>query len=234
MICFLISLKSVLDVKGHAETGSGKTAAYLLPIIAEIAQKKSTGAWSSEVCSPLAIIIGPTRELVLQVYEQAMKFAVATGVTVAKAYGQYSPGKNARDIREGCDILCATTGRLKHFTESGDVRCTNVKYLVLDEADSLLEDTFIHDIRHITSSHGFPQKEDRQTMLFSATFSDSVNQFAKEILREDCAFISINKNSTNKRIKQEFTVVDEHEKCNRLYELLSTEKDAGMFGIITL
>ena len=162
-----------------------------------------------------------------------MKFAVSTGVTVAKAYGQYSPGKNARDIREGCDILCATPGRLKHFAESGDVRCVNVKYLVLDEADSLFDGVFIHDIRHILSSGGFPQKEDRQTMLFSATFTDNVNQFAKEILRGDCAFISINKNTTNKRIRQEFIVVNEHEKCNKLYELLMTEKNAGMSNLIT-
>uniref|UniRef100_A0AC34QC50 RNA helicase n=1 Tax=Panagrolaimus sp. JU765 TaxID=591449 RepID=A0AC34QC50_9BILA len=216
------------DIKGHAETGSGKTAAYLLPIIAEIIINKKQNKWSSEVASPFAIIIGPTRELVLQVYEQVTKFIVGTGVTVAKAYGQYSSGKNIREIADGCDILCATPGRLKHFVGNGEVRCNNVKFLVLDEADNLMDSSFSDDIRSIISVEGFPAKNNRQVLLFSATFPPGVHDFANELLRpENCAFISINKNSTNKRIKQNFIIISENEKLEKLHTLLKSDAENG-------
>lgn len=117
---------------GHAETGSGKTAAFLLPIINEIINKKALegeGKWTSKRSSPFALIIEPTRELALQVYEQSLKFTygnfllkifyfffVETGVTVAKAYGKYETSANLREISTGCDILIATIGRLKHIS----------------------------------------------------------------------------------------------------------------------
>uniref|UniRef100_A0A915D862 ATP-dependent RNA helicase n=1 Tax=Ditylenchus dipsaci TaxID=166011 RepID=A0A915D862_9BILA len=96
------------DVKGHAETGSGKTAAFLLPIINQI--MKSGAAENSEFGkpSPHAIIVEPTRELCLQVYEQGLKFASDTGVFVTRSYGQFNMRQNMEELQVGCDILCAT------------------------------------------------------------------------------------------------------------------------------
>lgn len=217
-----------LDIIGHAETGSGKTAAYLIPIIASIINCKKNDTWGSDVNAPLAIIIAPTRELVLQIYEQCSKFTQNTNVSVAKAYGQYSTARNYEEISNGCDILCATVGRLKHFCTSGQIRCNLIKFIVLDEADVLIEHNFASDIRDITECTGFPSKENRQTLLFSATFTTELQALVNEMTREDkCVKISMKRNVTNKRIKQSFIAVDDVEKKGKLVSLLKAEKDGG-------
>ena len=154
MIPFIIDS---FDVKGHAETGSGKTAAYLLPILDICMKAKAQREYTSVPNSPYAIIIAPTRELVLQISEQARKFANGTGISVAKTYGQYSMGLNAKEIRTGCDILCATPGRLKHFVTENEISLNSVKFLVIDEADHLLlEDSFVDDIKIVIEHRRFP------------------------------------------------------------------------------
>lgn len=123
------------DVKGHAETGSGKTAAFLLPIINMIISKKNDGVFKSKRSRPFALIIEPTRELTLQLYDQARKFCygtlidficnilfvLETKVTVAKAYGSYRSYDNLKEISDGCDILIGTPGRLLYFFENKSV-----------------------------------------------------------------------------------------------------------------
>lgn len=119
------------DVKGHAETGSGKTAAFLLPIIQNIIKKKEADEWKSARSKPFALIIEPTRELAIQLHDQARKLAngmfvflqnyafiyyLGTGVSVSVAYGKFKKHDNLKYIStEGCDILVGTPGRLKDF-----------------------------------------------------------------------------------------------------------------------
>lgn len=106
------------DLIGQAETGSGKTAAFMLPIIQYVMKNKPEKA---DVASPYAIVIGSTRELVIQLCDQGRKLAYETNVSVAKTYGQYQIKANLEELYEGCDILCATVGRLKSFVAKGDV-----------------------------------------------------------------------------------------------------------------
>uniref|UniRef100_A0AC34F970 ATP-dependent RNA helicase n=1 Tax=Panagrolaimus sp. ES5 TaxID=591445 RepID=A0AC34F970_9BILA len=137
------------DVLGHAETGSGKTAAYLIPIISECIDAKASGKFKSESGHPYCIILTPTRELVRQCFEQACKFSNETGVTVAKSYGDYPTRKNKEEINRGCDILCITPGRFKHFADDGSIAFNKLRFFVLDEGDHLLSANFLNDIRPI-------------------------------------------------------------------------------------
>ncbi|KAK0408997.1 hypothetical protein QR680_004285 [Steinernema hermaphroditum] len=215
------------DVMGHAETGGGKTAAFLLPIMTKIMNMAADELHDPDSrCSPICLIIGPTRELVLQLSEQARKFADQTGVSVAKAYGQYNVRENLREIRSGCQILCATPGRLKHFIRNGEVRLANLKYFVLDEADHLLQNNFWEDIIEIVRTNGFPAKDERQTLLFSATFDDEVKDMSNKILREEYRVMVSNQHTSGaacKRVKQNFMLVPRCEKNNKIYEILEKE-----------
>uniref|UniRef100_A0A914CTX9 ATP-dependent RNA helicase n=1 Tax=Acrobeloides nanus TaxID=290746 RepID=A0A914CTX9_9BILA len=146
------------DVLGQAETGSGKTAAFMTPLICKIMNMKPD-VFASQLyneISPYAIVVAPTRELCLQICEQGQKFADKTVVKVGKTYGMYNILENIRELRSGCDILCATPGRLKMLVRNGIVTFKNLKYFVLDEADRLLDGNFITDIHEITAMPGFP------------------------------------------------------------------------------
>jgi superfamily II DNA/RNA helicase len=219
------------DIRSQAETGSGKTAAFVLPIIDACMKAKKIegqGKYESELASPFAIIIGPTRELVMQVFEQAEKFASDTNVSVAKAYGQYNIGRNHAEIRCGCDILVATPGRLKQFVTNGEIHCNKLKFLVLDEADRLLDQNFSVDIMEIVNTSGFPAMDKRQTLLFSATFPDEMTMVADQLLKKEAVFVTNHRNNPNKRIKQDFIVSDRPGKLDKLCDLLKAE--AGKVG----
>ncbi|KAI1719008.1 DEAD/DEAH box helicase domain-containing protein [Ditylenchus destructor] len=213
------------DVKGHAETGSGKTAAFLLPIIQNIIKKKEADEWKSARSKPFALIIEPTRELAIQLHDQARKLANGTGVSVSVAYGKFKKHDNLKYIStEGCDILVGTPGRLKDFIGGRYILMENLKYLVLDEADQLLEDEFMRDLRDISEADKFPKKEDRQTLLFSATFPPEVQRWADEWLREQNIMISNKKpTSANTKVAQSFVLVTESQKKEKLLELLKAE-----------
>uniref|UniRef100_A0AC34G3Y6 Uncharacterized protein n=1 Tax=Panagrolaimus sp. ES5 TaxID=591445 RepID=A0AC34G3Y6_9BILA len=161
----------------------------------------------------------------MQVFEQAEKFAADTGVTVAKAYGQYNITRNHHEIRSGCDILVATPGRLKQFVKSGEVQVKNLRFLVLDEADRLLDQNFFVDIMDIVGVEGFPAKEKRQTLLFSATFPNDVMSAADQLLKPQAVFITNHRNNANKRIKQDFVVACSQEKLDKLAALLNAEAE---------
>ena len=141
---------------------------------------KADGSFESNLGTPYAIIIGPTREMILQIYEQTEKFAAGlflsfincflichfldTGVSVAKAYGQYNYNQNMAELRRGCDILCGTPGRLKQMVTNREIIVNKLKFLVLNEADRLLVDDFKSDIDAIVNTETFPQ------VIFNFTF----------------------------------------------------------------
>uniref|UniRef100_A0A914EEL8 RNA helicase n=1 Tax=Acrobeloides nanus TaxID=290746 RepID=A0A914EEL8_9BILA len=210
------------DVIGQAETGSGKTAAFLLPIINYIIKNKPERPYPA---SPFAIIIGSSRELALQIYNQARKFADQTKVTVAKAYGDTSVKANIAEIYDGCDILCATPGRLKSFVQKRDILVQQVKFVVFDEADKLMEESFLKDLRDIIGVHGFPEKENRQTLMFSATFSEDVQKLCREMLRDNNVMVANKKLiMSNHRVNQRFhKTLGIGEKKFKLKDLLTAE-----------
>nr|CAD2201763.1 unnamed protein product [Meloidogyne enterolobii] len=211
------------DLKGHSETGSGKTGAFLIPIIQKILVDPSSQRQPSEIAAPFALVLSPTRELCLQIYDQCRKFANGTFVKITRAYGQFNFGVNLGQLKEGCDILIATTGRLMHLIKDKHIDLSELKYFVLDEADRMLENNFLTSVREIIESPNFPPKEKRQTMIFSATFPPEIEELANEILRSGFVTASNNKPvSANNRVKQSFLNV-ESEKMECLKEMLDKE-----------
>jgi ATP-dependent RNA helicase RhlE len=153
------------DLIGVAETGTGKTLAFLIPIFERLARGSS---------DPQAVVICPTRELAMQVAGEAERFGLHLGVRVALAYGGTSSGDQKRQLVSGCDLLVGTPGRLLDFVNSAWLSMRRVRHAVLDEADRMLDMGFINDVDAILRRTPMS----RQTMLFSATFPDEVRRLA--------------------------------------------------------
>ncbi|KAJ3091220.1 DEAD-box ATP-dependent RNA helicase [Quaeritorhiza haematococci] len=218
------------DLMATAQTGSGKTAAFLIPIIAKLlfkgkdyhraaTQKAKMGARFR--ATPLALIMVPTRELACQIFDEARKFAYQTWVRPAVVYG----GASARDLEDsmsrGCDILVATPGKLKWFIENGKITLSFVKYLVLDEADRMLDYGFEKDIRRLVLQQDMPRGEARRTAMFSATFPRPIRQLAKQFLVPDHIKVTVGRvGLVPEDIRQRFLYVEESEKMQRLQDIL--------------
>uniref|UniRef100_A0AC34EZ97 ATP-dependent RNA helicase n=1 Tax=Panagrolaimus sp. ES5 TaxID=591445 RepID=A0AC34EZ97_9BILA len=137
------------DIKCQSETGTGKTAAYLIPIIDKLIKEKSTNGLPNE--GPICVILAPTREITEQIFQNARKLAYRTGISIAKAYGEIPIKDNLKQLTKGCNILCACIGRLlnlmKHdHQEWDDLLMLDMKYLVIDEADYFLTGPETKDI----------------------------------------------------------------------------------------
>lgn len=162
------------DLVGTAQTGTGKTAAFVIPLLHKIMEKKDDGHQHGLQ----ALIISPTRELAKQIDEQIFAIGYHCGITSATIIGGSDFGEQARAIRAGVDLLVATPGRLLDQIRVMDIDFSNLQYLVLDEADRMLDMGFLPDIKKIVYS--LPKK--RQTMLFSATMPDEVRELASRFL----------------------------------------------------
>ncbi|RZK49344.1 MAG: DEAD/DEAH box helicase [Pedobacter sp.] len=159
------------DIFGIAETGTGKTAAYLLPILMQL--KFAQGM------APRALILAPTRELAMQIGEEVKKFSVYTDLRSLVIFGGIGPKVQKEEIAKGLDILIATPGRFLDLYLSGDLTVSSLKTLVLDEADKMMDMGFIGSIHRILEV--VPRK--RQNLLFSATMSDLVQKIAGDFLK---------------------------------------------------
>ncbi|MCK6623951.1 MAG: DEAD/DEAH box helicase [Anaerolineae bacterium] len=169
------------DLIGCAQTGTGKTIAFLLPALERLQQN------SGKTKNPRLVILAPTRELVIQVTEQARKLAAPTSLRVVPIYGGARLGEQTDKLRRGADVVVATPGRLLDHMQRRNINFRDVEILVLDEADRMLDMGFLPDIRQIISK--MPQQ--RQTMLFSATMPASVlaltHQFQHDPVRVEIA-----------------------------------------------
>src|SRR5690606_22035251 len=162
------------DVLACAQTGTGKTAAFSLPIIEQLLSAKSDAAYTG----PKALILAPTRELAIQIGENIEVYVSKTRIKQAVIFGGVSALNQITALRKRPDILVATPGRLLDLLEQRALSLQQVRFLVLDEADRMLDMGFIRDIRNIISK--IPGK--RQTMLFSATMPPEIEQLANAIL----------------------------------------------------
>ncbi len=124
------------------------------------------------------MIVAPTRELAIQIKDESRKFCNGSMLRSVVAYGGTSTGFQLTQLFKGCNVLIATPGRLMDFVDKGKVSFEKVKYLVLDEADRMLDMGFMPEVQRITSSANMPAKGERQTLMFSATFPDSVQALA--------------------------------------------------------
>ncbi len=158
------------NVVGIAQTGTGKTAAYLLPLLTRLVKKEGN--------EPRAIVLVPTRELSVQVGEDTSELIDFTDIRHAAVYGGVGWTKHADLIKGGVDILIATPGRLWDLYQANAVSLRKVRYVVIDEADRMLDMGFMPQLRQLFEI--IPHK--RQNMLFSATFSDKVEEMAQEFL----------------------------------------------------
>ena len=208
------------DMMGCAQTGSGKTCAYMVPIIHSlIAQDADPGSGSR--AAPQAVVLTPTRELANQVYSEARKFAAGSNIKCRVAFGGTSSSFQNSRLQQGCNILVSTTGRFIDFMDKGNINMENLQYLVLDEADRMLDDGFMPDVQKILENPNTPDKDKRQTLLFSATFSDDVQTAAQEFLKQNYLFLSVGLiGGVCSDVKQEFLKVDQFDKREKLEELL--------------
>lgn len=199
------------DLVGQAHTGTGKTAAFGLPILQNIdtSQRKVS-----------ALVVVPTRELAIQVSTELARFGQHLGVSTATVYGGQSYQRQLKSISQA-QILVATPGRLLDLLRGGQINISP-QYVVLDEADEMLNMGFLDDVQEIYTYLG----EDRQNLLFSATLSTSIKKLIQQLFR-DPKFISLSQSHvSNSQIAQSFYVVEEHEKDDALVRLYD-EKAPG-------
>jgi ATP-dependent RNA helicase DDX5/DBP2 len=215
------------DLIAVAETGSGKTCGYLLPAIVHI----NAQPYLSPGDGPIVLVLAPTRELAVQIQQEATRFGSSSRIKNTCVYGGVSRGPQARDLSRGVEIVIATPGRLIDFLESGRTNLQRVTYLVLDEADRMLDMGFEPQLRQIISQI----RPDRQTLMFTATWPKEVRQIAQEFLREDHIRVNIGTLdlTANKNIDQTVEVCEEGDKPMRLSKLLEKVMNGGRILIFT-
>ncbi|KAF8931243.1 DEAD-box ATP-dependent RNA helicase [Dissophora ornata] len=171
--------------------------------------------------SPLLLVILPTRELAIQLFEETRRFSYKTPLRPAVIYGGADVRVQADQIRKGCDILLATPGRLKDFVERGNLSLANVRHVVLDEADRMLDMGFERQIREIMLHSNLPRDESLQTLMFSATFPKEIQILARDFLKEDFCRLQIGRiGGTTNDITQRVHYVDDHNKRDLLVRIL--------------
>ncbi|XP_022093706.1 putative ATP-dependent RNA helicase Pl10 isoform X2 [Acanthaster planci] len=219
-------IKGKRDLMACAQTGSGKTAAFLLPILSQIYEGgpyKSTGGTGSNRRKqyPLSLILAPTRELASQIFDEARKFAYCSRVKVRVVYGGADINGQMRELDDGCHLLVGTPGRLVDMMERGRVGMDNIKWLVLDEADRMLDMGFEPQIRRIVERDTMPKTGERQTLMFSATFPKEIQILARDFL-DNYIFLAVGRvGSTSANITQKVVWVEENDKRSFLLDLLN-------------
>ncbi|KAJ8448114.1 hypothetical protein Cgig2_031838 [Carnegiea gigantea] len=219
------------DLMACAQTGSGKTAAFCFPIISGIMRSQQIQKPRGyRTVYPLALILSPTRELSMQINEEAKKFAYQTGVRVVVAYGGAPISQQLRELERGVDILVATPGRLVDLLERARVSLQMIKYLALDEADRMLDMGFEPQIRKIVEQTDMPARGVRQTMLFSATFPKEIQRLASDFL-SNYIFLAVGRvGSSTDLIVQRVEYVYESDKRSHLMDLLHAQRANGVEG----
>ncbi|XP_044916682.1 probable ATP-dependent RNA helicase DDX4 isoform X8 [Felis catus] len=209
------------DLMACAQTGSGKTAAFLLPILAHMMRDGITASRFKDLQEPECIIVAPTRELINQIYLEARKFSFGTCVRAVVIYGGTQLGHSIRQIVQGCNILCATPGRLMDIIGKEKIGLRQVKYLVLDEADRMMDMGFGPEMRKLISCPGMPSKEQRQTLMFSATFPEEIQKLAGEFLKSDYLFVAVGQvGGACRDVQQTILQVGQYSKREKLVEIL--------------
>ncbi|KAG5462409.1 MAG: P-loop containing nucleoside triphosphate hydrolase protein [Olpidium bornovanus] len=198
------------DLMACAQTGSGKTGGFLFPILSQLfrygPRKQIPDSFGRRKAFPSVLILAPTRELACQIHEEARKFSYRSWVRPAVVYGGADIGSQLRQIDRGADVLTATPGRLVDLIERGRVSLSSIAYLVLDEADRMLDMGFEPQIRRIVEEEDMPRTNDRITLMFSATFPRDIQHLARDFLR-DYVFLSVGRvGSTSENITQKVRI----------------------------
>ncbi len=197
------------DVLGSAQTGSGKTAAFAIPILQRLQTEKRNNAIRT-------LILAPTRKLAIQIQSNFEEYGKYLSFNCVSIFGGVPQGKQIHALRRQTDVLVATPGRLLDLMNQGYINLSQIEILVLDEADRMLDMGFVNDVKRILTR--VPEK--RQTLLFSATLPDSIMKLAHSILRNPVK-VAINPlTSTAEKIEQSVYFVEKKEKTDLLIQIL--------------
>lgn len=202
------------DVLGGAQTGTGKTAAFTLPILQILSEQK----YKSQI--PRVLILTPTRELASQVHSSVQAYGKGLQLRFSAIYGGVNINSQKKELRRGADITIATPGRLLDHARQGSINLSQIQILVLDEADRMLDMGFIPDIRRIIKL--LPHK--RQNLLFSATYSKEIRELSGEILVNPLQIEAEARNTAAETVKQVVHPVEQARKKELLVQLIKSEQ----------
>ena len=213
------------DILAAAQSGTGKTAAFLLPILTEILENKQ-----SNIPILRALILVPTRELATQIAKAVDDFAKYLEVERLAVFGGVSTKEQEKKIAKGLDILVATSGRLMEHLKNGTVDLSSVTNVVIDEVDTMLDMGFLEDIEKILPNVG-PK---RQIMMFSATMNQNVKKLAKEFLSDPVVIEVAQQRSTVKIIDQQIVLVDEANKAAALSYIIGSKNYSQVLVFVNM
>ncbi|MEV7609124.1 DEAD/DEAH box helicase [Microbacterium sp. NPDC089320] len=214
------TLLSGRDVVGMAQTGTGKTAAFALPVLERLDVSQKT---------PQALVLAPTRELALQVCEAFESYASKMkGVHVLPVYGGQGYGVQLSALRRGVHVIVGTPGRIMDHLAKGTLDLSQLQYLVLDEADEMLKMGFAEDVEQILAQ----TPEEKQVALFSATMPPQIRRLAQKYLREPEEISIKSKTATGTNITQRYLVVSYAQKVDALTRILEVENFDGMIVFV--
>lgn len=199
------------DVLASAQTGTGKTAGFTLPILELLSREKPQAKRAIR-----ALILTPTRELAAQIQENVCEYSTYLDIRSTVIFGGVNQNPQVRTLRQGVDILIATPGRLLDLHSQGQVNLNKVEVLVLDEADRMLDMGFLKDIQRVIKVlPGY-----RQNLMFSATFSKEIKELAGGILKDPVAVEATPENTTVEIIQQRVILVDQQDKTDLITKLI--------------
>jgi len=201
------------DLMASAQTGTGKTAGFTLPLLQHLVDNEAHAKGRRPV---RALILTPTRELAAQVGENVREYSKYLNIRSLVVFGGVSINPQMMKLRSGVDVLVATPGRLLDLEHQNAVKLDSVEILVLDEADRMLDMGFIHDIRRVLAK--LPAK--RQNLLFSATFSDEIKALAEKLLRNPLEIEVARRNTASEQITQHVHFVDKKRKRELLSQMI--------------
>jgi ATP-dependent RNA helicase RhlE len=205
------------DLLGCAQTGTGKTAAFTIPILQLMhLQKQATGDTQHKIT---ALILTPTRELAIQIGESIQAYGRFLPLRSQVIFGGVSQHSQVQNIRRGIDILVATPGRLLDLMQQGHISLRDIRYFILDEADRMLDMGFVHDVKRIIAK----LPANRQTLFFSATMPPEIQQLAKVLLKDPVKIEVTPPASTVDLIQQGVYMVDKQNKQSLLIHLLKDD-----------
>jgi ATP-dependent RNA helicase RhlE len=202
------------DLLGCAQTGTGKTAAFALPILQRLGSGKPVAGRKVR-----ALVLTPTRELAIQIYDSFRTYGRFTGLKATAIFGGVNQNPQSRALQQGVDVLIATPGRLLDLMGQGLVDLKSVETFVLDEADRMFDMGFIYDVRRVVAA--IPTK--RQTLLFSATMPDPIRHLANSILTDPVTVQIDVASSRAERIEQTVFYVDKARKPDLLCQILNEQ-----------
>ena len=213
------------DLMSCAQTGSGKTAAFLLPILHNLLEDPAEINAGADCQTPQAVILAPTRELAKQIYDESRKFSNGSRIKNFVSYGGTSTRGEASRMTNGVNVLVGCPGRILDNVRRGRVSFQSLRFLVLDEADRMLDMGFGEDLEQIIKHSSMPPKEKRQTVMFSATFPDEIQRTARCYLSDNYFFLAVGiVGGANRDIVQTVVKVSKFEKRDKLVEILKDLK----------